>query len=197
MKNTIIFLFFSFCIFSAKAQTQKVTFTKDTCVFSYFNLSYIINDTQIPSGVYIPLNTYSLDVPKGKYLHLKLDFKNGKVNTIPLNGVSTLDIVLITRHILGQMPIITPQALIAADINNNGAISTADIVELRSLILGKIPNFTNNTNWRIYSPDKFLPSQSGIFSKLIQKDEKLTFIPIKIGDVNGSADATLTGSFCF
>jgi hypothetical protein len=191
MKNTILFLCFSFCIFSAKAQTQKVTFTRDTCLFKFFSPSYIINDAQTPSGAYIPLNTYSIDVPKGKYLHLKLEFKNGVVYPYILNGISTLDLVLITKHILGTQILKTPQALLAADVNNNGAISIADVVELRSLILGQTLNFSNNTSWRIYSPDKFLSSQAttGVFSLLIQKDEKLTFIPVKIGDVNGSADS--------
>lgn len=36
-----------------------------------------------------------------------------------LNGVSTLDLVMIQRHILGLNPLDSPHKLIAADVNNS------------------------------------------------------------------------------
>ncbi|MBK9335867.1 MAG: hypothetical protein IPM98_04525 [Lewinellaceae bacterium] len=54
----------------------------------------------------------------------------------PLNGVSTFDLVLINKHILGLEPLSTPFKMIAADANNSRSITTFDIVELRKLILG-------------------------------------------------------------
>ncbi|MBK8721644.1 MAG: hypothetical protein IPL95_05045 [Saprospiraceae bacterium] len=43
----------------------------------------------------------------------------------------------------------TPYKRIAADINNDGKISTADMVELRKLILFINDNFTSNTSWKM------------------------------------------------
>ena len=49
------------------------------------------------------------------------------------NGVSTFDLVLISKHITGQQPLDFPYKQIAADINNSGNISTFDIIELREV----------------------------------------------------------------
>ena len=49
----------------------------------------------------------------------------------PLNGVTTYDLVLISKHILGIEALPSPYKMIAADINNSGSISTIDMVELR------------------------------------------------------------------
>jgi hypothetical protein len=54
----------------------------------------------------------------------------------PLNGVTTYDLVLISKHILGIEPFDSPYKMTAADVNNSGSITTFDIVELRKLILG-------------------------------------------------------------
>jgi len=44
-----------------------------------------------------------------------------------LNGVSTYDIVLISKHILGVEALDSPYKIIAADINKSGNVSTLDI----------------------------------------------------------------------
>jgi hypothetical protein len=54
----------------------------------------------------------------------------------PLNGVTTYDLVLISKHILGIEPLGSPYKMIAADANKSNSITTFDIVEIRKLILG-------------------------------------------------------------
>jgi hypothetical protein len=76
----------------------------------------------------------------------------------PLNGVSTFDLVLINKHILGLEPLNTPYKMIAADANNSRSITTFDIVELRKLILGIYTELPNNTSWRFV--DKALRSRN-------------------------------------
>ena len=52
------------------------------------------------------------------------------------NGVSTLDLVLIQRHIfLGLTKLDSPEKLLAADVNKDGKVTASDLVELRKLIL--------------------------------------------------------------
>ena len=198
MKKSILFIFLSLFLFSAKAQnTQKVSFANDTCLFKTFDLSYAISDSPTPPNTYNPLTIMSLDIPKGKYLHLKLDSKISS-NTNHLNGVSALDMVLISKHILGTQVINNPLSLAAADVNDNGIISVSDLVEFRQMILGIKKSFKNNKSWRIYSNNKGSLLKDDKFSILIEKDEILSFYPIKIGDVNGSADSSLGfGSNCF
>ena len=64
------------------------------------------------------------------------------------NGVSTLDIIIISNHILGVAPIETPYEIIAADANNSKNISTLDIIKLRKLILGVDRRLQEVTSWR-------------------------------------------------
>ena len=108
-------------------------------------------------------------------------------NNNPLNGVSTLDLVLISKHILGTQTINSNYAKIAADVNNNGSISTADLVELRKMILGINANFSNNTSWKFFTTNM---SEKATIADL-QADATVNFTAVKVGDVNGNADATL------
>jgi hypothetical protein len=56
-------------------------------------------------------------------------------------GVSTFDLVLITRHILGETLLDSPYKLIAADVDNSGYISVSDLIQLRELILSVRTSF--------------------------------------------------------
>ena len=63
------------------------------------------------------------------------------------NGVSTLDLVAVQKHLLGLQPITSPYKLIAADANNSESVSALDLVEIRKLILGLYTVFPNNQSW--------------------------------------------------
>jgi Leucine-rich repeat (LRR) protein len=114
-----------------------------------------------------------------------------------LNGITTYDLVLITRHILGIKPIDNPYSLIAADANKSGSIATSDILELRKLILGINSEFPNNTSWRfIHKYQNFTDTQNPFINTFresvtipfISNDyDYLDFIAVKTGDINGTA----------
>jgi hypothetical protein len=119
----------------------------------------------------------------------------------PLQGVSTADIVKIQRHILGVDAITNPYYLIAADVNKSGSITSADIAEIRKLILGVTITFANNSSWRfvpaLYTfPDPSNPwlacPHEAVFNPLT-KSGRADFIGIKIGDVNGTATGQFAG----
>ena len=113
-----------------------------------------------------------------------------------MNGVSTLDLILIQRHILGIQEIDNPYALISADINNDQKISTTDLVALRKLILGIYDQFPQNDSWRFIDKLYQFPIPSDPWVEALVEDytiDMLTdhmgvdFIGAKIGDVNNSA----------
>ncbi len=117
----------------------------------------------------------------------------------PLNGVSTFDLVLISKHILGVESLNSPYKMIAADINRSGSITTFDIVELRKLILFINTDFTNNTSWRFVDANFLFPQSSNPFASTfpesfnvngLNADESANFIAVKIGDVNCSAQSS-------
>jgi len=128
-------------------------------------------------------------------VHATLDDEN------PTNGVSTLDLIQISKHILGVKRFESPYTLIAADINNSGTISTLDLIQLRKLILGVNEDFQNNNSWRFVpgaltfadpqAPWPQLPPGGDIINinNLSGALDDTDFIGIKIGDVNGNARA--------
>jgi hypothetical protein len=119
-----------------------------------------------------------------------------------LNGVSTFDLVIIGRHVLNITPITSPYKLIAADVNNSGAITTADMVELRKLILQIQTTLPQNKSWRFIEKSYVFPTLSNPFSPAFPEEYKVlnssqdisnaNFIGVKIGDLNGSADASFS-----
>ena len=119
-----------------------------------------------------------------------------------LNGITTLDLVLIQRHILGVQVLNSPYKVIAADINNSQRVTAADLVELRKVILGISNEFTDNTSWRfVDAQHNFVnrnnpfPYTESIFMDHVEKDyADLDFVAVKIGDVNGSAKANSVSS---
>lgn len=111
-----------------------------------------------------------------------------------MNGVSTLDIVLIQRYILGLQDFDSPYKLLAADVNRTKSITASDLIELRKLILGLIPKFNNQDSWA------FVPKYSEVNDNMIFDMERMLaypaisvgtdhadFMAVKIGDVNESA----------
>ena len=94
-----------------------------------------------------------------------------------LNGVTTYDLVLISKHVINVQSLDQPWQLLAADANQNGVITTLDITLLRALILQVITQLPNEKSWA------FLPS-SFVYDGVMPDFE---FLGVKIGDVNGTA----------
>lgn len=77
---------------------------------------------------------------------------------MPNNGVSSFDLLLIQRHILGIDFINNkPYGWIAADANNNGAITAFDLILIRKVILG-IDDAFDIGSWR-FVPSYYLDPQ--------------------------------------
>lgn len=62
--------------------------------------------------------------------------------------VSVLDILFIRKHILGIEELPKPYYWIAADVNNNGTITTLDLILIQRVILGINNDFVNIPPWR-------------------------------------------------
>ena len=141
----------------------------------------------------------------------------------PLNGVTTFDLVLISKHILGIESFDNPYKMIAADANKSGSVTTFDIAEFRKLILGTYTDLPLNTSWRFVPEElnfvnpsnpfqvdfpEFITaeiSSTGIEYAFDYEDANglFTFHPtsadfagIKIGDVNCTAVPCGNASAC-
>ncbi|MEL6831739.1 MAG: T9SS type A sorting domain-containing protein, partial [Bacteroidota bacterium] len=121
------------------------------------------------------------------------------LNADPLNGVSTFDLVLISKHVLGVESLDSPYKIIAADANRSGSVTTLDMIKIRQLILNIESEFENNTSWRFVDADHVFADLSNpwadVFPELISVNDlradllDADFVGVKIGDVNGSAQA--------
>ena len=117
----------------------------------------------------------------------------------PLNGVSTLDLILINKHILGLDTLDSPYKILAADVNDSKSVSMFDIIELRKLILGVYSELPNRDSWgfvlkSFVFPDPTNPFGAAVPSTLLyvyHKNDDQNFIGYKVGDVNGNAVPSL------
>ncbi len=133
------------------------------------------------------------DVPAGASCELK-PYKNEGL----LNGVTTYDLIKISKHILGQELLGSPYKVIAADANNSGAVTTYDVVLIRKAILYVSDEFPNNTSWRFVHEGYEFPDPDDPFLEPFPESAWLNninkdvyghhFIGIKVGDVNNSAN---------
>lgn len=121
-----------------------------------------------------------------------------KRDSSALNGVSTYDQVLTSRHILNIQAIDSPWKMIAADVNRSNSITNFDIIESRRLLLGYYNNYPSSPSWRFYPAFiSFINPQQPFNNPLpeiitinnLQSDySSANFIAVKVGDVNLSAD---------
>lgn len=94
-----------------------------------------------------------------------------------LNGVTVYDLVLIDKHILNIYPLDEPWKLLAADVNQNNAISTLDKAIVKSVILQINTSFPSGKSW-VFDPVSI--TYDGTVGPI-------SFLGIKLGDVNGTA----------
>ena len=115
-----------------------------------------------------------------------------------LNGVTTYDLVLISKHILAIETLNSPWKMIAADANQSGSITTFDIVETRKIILGINQAFPTNTSWRFLPAYTIFGNPANPFMGGLPPDNisvinlqanytGANFKGIKVADVNNTA----------
>jgi Dockerin type I domain len=119
-------------------------------------------------------------------------------NDLATNGVSTFDLLTISKHILGVQPLTSNYQLLAADVNKSGSITTFDIVEIRKVILGIYDTFPVVDEWQFMKPISSIapivifPEYAFSFTNLLNDTtiNGLDFVAVKSGDVNYSASLT-------
>ncbi len=132
------------------------------------------------------------EIPSGYAYEIVPEKKNS-----PLNGVSTYDLVLISKHILGLESLDSPLKMIAADANKSNSITTLDIVELRKLILGIYTELPKVNAWRFIDKSFGFPNPQNPFetafpekvgaAAILFDNPFCHFTGIKTGDVNQNA----------
>lgn len=111
-------------------------------------------------------------------------------------GVSTADLVQITRHILGLNNLDSPYRLLAADANGDEAITVQDIIAVRRLILGLDFAYVNTTPYRFFPANFIFPVRDNPWATAFPEVYNVNNLPgnllgadhlgIMVGDVSGN-----------
>ncbi len=120
----------------------------------------------------------------------------GYYNENTLFGVTTLDIVIAQKHILGLESFTSPLQYLAADVNNDQKVTAADLLEMRKIILGIADHYKANTSW-IFLDETSVRAENNpwaiqkyiMIPKGKQDIEHLQFRALKVGDVDGALNA--------
>jgi len=172
-----------------------------------------IDDVEVYlNGAITGVTEVDLTDTDGRYMFDDNDmYKNYRItaqkNKDHVEGLTTIDIILIQRHILGLSRITNPYLMVAADVNGDGKISGTDLISLRNVIMGFKSEFPNNSSWR-FMDAKFAMNATDPYNfperisvdNIEQDIMDNDFIGIKIGDINGSrenigqSDLTITRS---
>ena len=111
----------------------------------------------------------------------------------PLEGISTLDLIALQRHILGIEKIELPEQLLAADVDGSGHVGVMDLITLRNILLGA-PLETANLGWYFFEQSCTWEQPEDIFSMECSNGYQINqnnsfpmavhFNAVKMGDVN-------------
>ena len=176
----------------------------------------IIMDNESGSGI----EAVEVNINDGAYMGMTDEVGQFSIPNLPMhedynikptknsgfrNGVSTYDIVLIQKHILGTQLLDSPYKIIAADVNDSKTLTTLDVVKIRKLILLIADDFPNEVpSWRFVDANFEFPNPANPFATSFPEEKNvqdldsdmmdLDFVAIKVGDVSGNASPQLLSS---
>jgi hypothetical protein len=213
MKNIVKSIIYSFLILSSQigsAQLVPLTIegkllTPAGDVFSYPDMQYdVVIQTATETISIMDLSSCStnstiyrlcFEVEQSILNDLPNMTVDPKLDVDPLNGVSTLDLVLTMRHILGIDPATEAYQILGADVTDDRRISAFDIVKSRQVILGQILTF-DGPAWRFVEQGKYdainvldfttpdVSTPAIIYQSGVNTYSDLDFVVIKTGDLN-------------
>ena len=146
------------------------------------------NDLSIETDITGPDGQYSFFGQPGEYHRFYFE-KEGD----GLNGLSTLGILRLLRHLAGSLPFSSPYELIAADVNCSQEVNIDDAVRLQEVVLGNGEPIC--TSWVFVASTYTFPDPASPFPfQQIYEVAALApplnippFYGIKVGDVIGEA----------
>lgn len=139
---------------------------------------------------------------------LKVD-KGSRVQIVPQkeddirNGLSTMDLIMIQRHLLGKQLLTSPYQLIAADADNDKRLTPADVLFLRRIILGKTDDMDLSSSWKFVDANYVFANKKTAYAedyptakdiRYIDQDLNTDFVGVKLGDVDYSVNVTRSSS---
>lgn len=107
----------------------------------------------------------------------------------PREGLSTIDLVILQRHLLGIDMINNSFVRLAADVNRDNQINLQDLIHLRALILAKRELYPDGSPWRFVDADwngMGFPPELILLENTENCGYDHDFIGLRLGDLNTS-----------
>ncbi|WP_216650076.1 SdrD B-like domain-containing protein [Lewinella sp. W8] len=130
-------------------------------------------------------------VPAGNYV-----VEPTKVDDVA-NGLSTLDELILQRHLVGEELITDPYRFLAADMNGSGTLTVLDRLIMRNIVLGNTDVLAAEDCWR-FVPKAYLEEMANELTGMSQIPSSIKvdnfeacdlghdFVGVKLGDLNAS-----------
>lgn len=175
------------------------------------SLAYDRNDQKIEPVVYRlsePDENYTLDLPENNDgvpttltgLTLgRMYYVEPVKNTDPINGLSSFEIFLAQRLLLGlEVPQITePLQIVGMDMNCSQSVSTLDLLIMQRLLIGDLDEAPGCNSWTFVPDSHDFPVDydvNNVFpaprraAVVLMSDSMVTFTGMKTGDLLADAD---------
>ncbi len=199
---------FDYCTVTLKVEDNEANICPDNISLGMLSGDIVTTNGTGLKDAMVQINSIQAEYPKtvftdenGAYsfdVFLLNDYSiYASDNTDYLYGITTADILLIQKHILGLQALSTPYKMIAADVNNDCKIAGNDIIQVRKLLLGYYENdeLPANESWRfIQEGQDFGSAQPCDFSEQIdleyiqESSTNHNFVAVKVADVNGTTE---------
>ncbi|MCB9296373.1 MAG: HYR domain-containing protein [Lewinellaceae bacterium] len=130
------------------------------------------------------------DMPTGATYTLRPEKQSA-----PRDGITTVDLITLAKHVMGVDTLDTPYQFIAADINRSGAVDMYDMTFLHRLLLGQEDEFPGGLTWRFVPRSFSFPAtdplsadfpEELVVDNLAAPRTDADFIGVKLGDLDAS-----------
>ena len=114
------------------------------------------------------------------------------------DGITSMDLVVLLKHILGVEKIEDPYLYMAADLDGSGHVSVNDLLDLKEIVLKKHHELPTETTWKFVDAgyvfgnmnDPLAGTVPGSYTigSFDQDMNDLNFIGVKVGDLTGDVN---------
>ena len=198
---------FDYCTVTLQVEDNEANICADNVTTGMLSGEIVTETGKGLKDVVVEVNSAQAEFPKTSFsdddggysfdVFLFNDYSLSAVeNSNYLQGISTVDILFIQKHILGLDGLTSPYKMIAADVNNDCKIAGNDIIQVRKLLLGYYENdeLPANNSWRFIQEGQTFDGQTQPceFSEEIDlsyiqaNSTNNNFVAVKVGDVNGT-----------
>lgn len=109
-----------------------------------------------------------------------------------IHTTTPADIERVRRHLDGTAPFTDPYQWVAADVNNDYAVDSADVAEMEQLAAGLLTQWTNNTPWRFIPKAYVFPAPNPLTAPIpsavsfdpLTGNLDFDFVGVRTGDLD-------------